>query len=750
MCRSHRILASIFALLLGTPALAELPKPAHPRWKSVADSVYLQETSRHIFSKQPLTAVAVYAGQTYVGSQDGLSTVQGDILQKQSDGPQQAVSQLKVLGDALWAIAADGLWKFDRQAWTKLSVAAVADLCMHNGRVIAAGNGLFAVDGDSLKPILKEQTPGLRGVASYAGTLYVHDGKQVLVLDGDKLVWEDVADWGSLPPGATIRQMMTQGNRLLVATSKGLAILRGMTWYLIQGPDGLPYEDTTCLASGFAGDLWIGTTRGAIRNVNGEYQYFGYQRWIPNDKVNAIACGDRVAVIATDGGLGIIRYEPYTLAKKEGWYERWLDEWGQKRLGFVHSLTWKDGRWLRDVCDNDVGFSTHYLAGLCFKYAVTKDPAARAEAVDMMKSVKWSEEITGIKGFPARAVWAVGEKENKDMFGSAGLPAEWNPTPDGRWQWKGDTSSDELIAQVYICSVFLDLVAGPEERPWVTEHLHRIIGHIVREGFVLRDLDGKPTRWARWDPDYVLRPQGIHEFGLNALEAFSFLKTAQHFTRDPKFTAAEKQIRDWGYAGNVLRQKIVFPRGWITYFDDRLAFLSYFPLMNYEDDSALKARWRRSLERSWEIKRMEAIPWFNFVYGATTGQDCENERAVAFLREAPLDMRQYSYFNSQRADLTIVPKGYRTYGERIRRLSPRETALQKWGGDFLELDRDDKGLKVEDCGAWIEGYWMGRYYGFITEPTATDAALISVPKRGLHLGARPYSGPPRPKLSFEK
>jgi hypothetical protein len=751
MRRLHRVLESILALAaVCTPAFAELPKPAHPRWTPLADTVYLQEASRHIVSKHPLAAVAIYAGQTYVGDQEGLWTVQGDALRKQADGPQQAVAHLKVLDDALWAIASDGLWKFDRRSWIKVSEAAVADLCMHQNRVIVAGNGLFTVDENSLKPLLKEQRPGLRGVASYAGSLYVHDGKQLAVLEGNQLSPDEVADWGMLPPGATIRQMMSRGNGLLLATDKGLAMLRGMTWYLIQGEDGLPYEDTTCLAPGFADDLWIGTTRGAIRNVGQQYQYFGYQRWLPHNKVNAIACGERVAVIATEGGLGIIDYEPYTLAKKAAWYERWLIEWGQKRLGFVHMLTWRDDHWVRDVCDNDVGFSTHYLAGLCFKYAVTKDPAARAEAVDMMKSVKWSEEITGIDGFPARAVWAVGEKENKDMFGSAGLPAEWNPTPDGRWEWKGDTSSDELIAQVYICMVFLELAAGPEQRPWVVEHLDRVIGHIVREGFVLRDLDGKPTRWARWDPEYLLHAEGVNERGLNALQAFSFLETAAHFTHNPKFTAAEKQILAWGYADNVLRQKITFPPEWFTHFDDRLAFLAYFPLLTYETDPALKARWLRSFERSWEIKRIEGIPWFNFVYGATTGQECENERAVAFLREAPLDMRQYSYFNSHRADLKRIPNGYRMYAERGRPLSPRETALQKWHGDFMALDSNSKGLSIEDCSAWIEAYWMGRYFGLISKPTVTDAALLSVPKRDLHLGAKPYSGPPRPKLRHEQ
>ena len=47
----------------------------------------------------------------------------------------------------------------------------------------------------------------------------------------------------------------------------------------------------TCVACGLTNDLWIGTTRGAIRKVEGEFQYFAGRRWLPGERVNAIACG---------------------------------------------------------------------------------------------------------------------------------------------------------------------------------------------------------------------------------------------------------------------------------------------------------------------------------------------------------------------------------------------------------------------------------------------------------------------------
>ena len=107
-----------------------------------------------------------------------------------------------------------------------------------------------------------------------------------------------------------------------------------------------------------------------------------------HDQVNAIACGDNVTYIATDGGLGIITYEPYTMRKKAAWYEAWLESSGQKRLGLIHRLFWRADRgdYVRFLGDNDLGWACHYLDALCYKYAVTKDPAVRAEAVHVFGS----------------------------------------------------------------------------------------------------------------------------------------------------------------------------------------------------------------------------------------------------------------------------------------------------------------------------------------------------------------------------
>lgn len=739
------------ACILATAAVhAELVKPANARWEAVPDDVYLQETSVHVTTEAPLTAVAAFDGAVFVGDAKGVLRLEGERLVRDKALP-GGVTRLKVLDEALYAATPEGLWEYDGSAWARIAGEPVADMCLHlGGIVVASGNGVYRVEGDGLAPIIEDLREPVEGVASYSGTIYFRHAKRLGLIDRGEAVYE-IADWGAMRHGITTRDMLSVGSRLVVATDEGLAVLRGMTWHAVTGAEGLPYEDTTALAEGFDGDLWIGTMRGAIRNAGDGYAYYGYGRWLPHDKVNGVAYDGTTVYVATDGGLGVIAYEPYTLLKKAAWYERWLEEWGMKRIGFTHSLGKRDGEWLRSISDNDIGFSAHYLVARCFEYAVTKDPAVKAEAIDMMKTVKWSEEASSIPGYPARSMWVVGEKGLKADHGSGGLPAEWHPTEDGLFEWKGDTSSDETDAQLYAVSLFLELVATEDspERRMAIEHLHRVFGHIVDNGWVLRDVDGQPTRWARWDPEYLQRPYGYYARGLNGMGALSYVTTAYHFTGDEKFKAGKDQLIEWGYHNEVVRQKLTFTPDYYTDFDDRLAFLVYFPLLRYETDPDLMSLWLRSLERSWEVKRMEGVPWYNYIYGAITGNDCEHERSADHLREWPLDLVNWSMFNSHRDDIR-TPAGYRSYAERLMAISPRESGPKRVNRDWTALDFDGRGNSVTDPACWLEQYWMGRYYGFIAAPTATDPAVLTVPKRGLHLGAEPYDGPARPPLEYER
>lgn len=762
----------VLACMAGATATADtnpyLRGPEERRWTPVADDVYLQERAEQIETSSPVRSVAAHGGRIFAVMDGRIHEIADGALQA-LDGSPAEVERVLARDGALWSLGGAGLHRRDGGAWTELSGDRPADLCVHLGAVHAAiGEHVYRVEGDDLVNIepeggyrssnltfeMEDGTQILRRpvtwgklerIASYSETVYGLRSGDMVLFNGEAID-PAVADWGNLPSKVT-RDMTTLGSRLFVSTNRGLGVLRGMSLTEVRGTDGLPYEDTTCLVEGFDQDLWIGTTTGAIRMTDGDFHYFGRDHWLPGDNVHDIAVDGHSVYVACDGGVGVIHYEPYTLAKKAAYYERYMQAWGMNRMGFVHKLYWsgaEDG-WVREISDNDGAKLGHALAAYSFKYAVTGEPADRALARDAFEAMIWLEAITPVSGFIARSIWSLeGDAGQQGQHGSGGLPAKWWPTDDGLWEWKGDTSSDEVNAHYYAMSIYHDLVAEGAEKERAAEHITRITDHIIENGWLLRDMDGEPTRWGRWDPEYLQRPYGNYARGLNGMEAQMYAITAREVSGDDKYQKALEQLIDWGYHKHTVRQKLTFPRSYSVPWDDHLAFNTYYPMLKYATDPHLRSIYQRSLARSWEVKRLEHVAWYNFIYGAATGNDCETGPAVDHLREFPLDCTSHSYYNSHRQDFFEQP-GYTQYGSGPRPVSPRESEVKFSSRNSFKLDSNSGGRSAIPPIAWLEDYWMGRYYGFIEPPTATDPELIAVePWDGVHRGAAPYEGPERP------
>ena len=738
-------------------------------WNPLDDYEYLQEISLKIPTEHPVTSVAVLDNTCFVLMEGEIFTLNDNVFAKDNSAPKSVIKLLTEQG-RVWATTPDGLFEFRNGKWEKADSRVYVDMCTHFGQIHAATrdeifkleNGRFVTtkpadgyynsditmlmeDGSQVHAYPVRLGPVSR-IESYSGTLYVLRPGKLVLFDG-KVVSDDFIDWGTLPSTNT-NDMLSMGNRVYIGTDRGLAELRSAALTAIKGADGLPVENTTCLSKGFDDDLWIGSERGAIRlTKNGKFHYFSEGMWLPNRKVNAIAVGDNKVYVATDGGVGIIQYEPFTLYKKAEWFQKHLEEWGYKRMGFVQYLYKKDGEWIREITDNDGSHTAPYLVAMSYKYAVTGDPDARAKAVDSFKSMVWLNKITERDGYIARSIWSVdGDEDQRGTTGSGGLPAKWYPTPDGKWYWKSDTSSDEVTSHFYAVSIFYDLVAEGKEKEVAREHLEKMASYIIDCDWTMHDIDGKPTRWARWNPEYLLRPYGYADRGVNGLEVLSFMQAAIEATGDRKFKDGYQQLIDWGYPENTIRQKNTFPPETIAPWDDDLALMSYFTLLRYEKDPVLRSIYLRSLERTWAIKRIERLPYFNFAYGILTGNEGEFEAAVDFLREWAMDCRQNSFFNSHRDDLFIEP-GYASYDGTVKMLSGREAFTDIDGRRPTELDDTRGGSRAIAPVGYLRDYWKGRYYGILNAPESMQVDLDSVPDvmEG-DAGSKPYTGTPRPEI----
>jgi hypothetical protein len=766
--RPSIVIVLLFVFLSSLHPQGDSEKLTHHLWQPVPDNIYLQEAGQKIPLEKPVTSIAVFKNKCYAIFEGRIHLLSEEKPEPVIAGP-FGTKRLKSVNGTLWALSSEGIYSMRADEWEKIDNREFIDVCMHHGVLHAATNEeVYRLENgrfEDIKPeggYLSSNTTMLMEdgsqvladpvnigpidrIASYSGTLYVLAPGALALFDG-RIVNRDFIDWGTLPSPET-SDLLSYGSRLFVSTSRGLGVLRGAALTSLKGKDGLPFEETTCLEAGFGNDIWIGTSKGAIRMLEDDWHYFGADHWLPGDNVNDIAVGDKVVYIATDHGIGIIHYEPYTLRKKADHYEKHIEEWGHKRLGFVHLLYKRNVEWIREVSDNDGGHTAPWLAAMSYKYAVTGDESARQEAVESFKAMLWLERVTTVDGLIARSIWSTtADADTRGRHGSGGLPAKWFPTRDGKWYWKGDASSDEVISHFYAVSLFHDLVAEGIEKKMAAEHLSKIASYILENDWRLIDFDGKPTRWGRWDPKYLLSPYGYADKGLNGLEAMTFMKTAYALTGDAIFEDGFGQLTGFGYLNHTVRLKNTFPPSSVAPWDDDLAFLSFYTILRYTRDPILRSIYLRSLERSFEVKRMEHIAWFNFAYGALTGNDCEAERAVKHLREWTLDCVEHTYRNSFRDDLFPEP-GYIPYEGGTKAMSPRETSVRRGSRNALGYDGGANGRRVMEPTGFLRDYWMGRYHGIIESPSTMDSDLISIQgKRKEISGAKPYDGPERPEL----
>ena len=629
------------------------------------------------------------------------------------------IRAVAALGDTIWAAALNVIYRLAGDTFEQVADAPAAPftaLRASAGKLLVAGATHIGIhDGAAWQHV------------SYPRRFAVND----LLLDGDGVLWlaTDEGLWGwngsswdsyapagehAGPPAEGISALALDGaGTLWVGTTDGLGIFdRRGWWEQIRGRDGLPYEKVTAIGVGSDGAVWAGFLIGCARLKQGEWDYFANLRWLPDDNVRSIAiCSDGSAWVATAKGLSRIREQPMTLAQKAAYFEQRIHK-RHYRMGYVAGCVLETpgdvDRFMPHADDNDGLWTAFYVAAQCYRYAVTGEQEARDRARASVYAMIELERKTPVPGFPARAIVKKGERVRK----SGG---EWHDTEDGEWEWKGDTSSDEIDGHFYAYSLYYDLVADEVEKEDLRGVCRRIMDHIIEHGYLLVDADGEPTTWGVWSPEMLNGPWEAQR-GLNSLEILAYLKATYHVTGDEKYQEQYLHLaRDHHYALNTLYQKICYP-GSVNHSDDELAIVGYDPLLRYEDDPSLRAIYMASLERTWRIERPEHSPFQNYIYGAVTGKFCDVEESLRTLRDIPWDTVSWAMKNSHRADLVEdVKMGRFEERQATEVIKPHERGMLKWNGNPYRMD-DGRGGRSEDDGAFfLLPYWMGRYHGFIKE-----------------------------------
>ncbi len=492
----------------------------------------------------------------------------------------------------------------------------------------------------------------------------------------------------------------------------------------------LPWTEITAVEV-IDGNLWFGSTKGAFMlKADGKFNYYYGERWLPSNLVIDITQGyDNSVLVLTDAGLGQIVFEEMTLYDKAMYYESQVRD-RHIRLGFNASLVNMEkgnvnsGR-LSDS-DNDGLWTSMYLGGEIFRYAVTKSPDALQNCKEALDAMERLYSINPVPGFPSRSF------ERSGYIERLGDPDRWQHTDDPEWDWKATTSSDEAIGHIFAFGIMAELVDDEDMKSRAITLIDTLMSHVVKNDMYMIDFDGKPTTWGRWNPEYVnARPKMVGDRKINASNIVGMLQTAYHYTGKEKYKdKAFELMTEYGYLENLMRpmSKIgpapedsddwskMLSESW-NHSDDEMYFVGYWGLYHYAFNDSLKQMFKEAIIDHWEIERPEKEGAWNIMTALTGTPEFDLEEAVWYLQEHPMDLIDWVIMNSHRKDLEFLPENFRNQTT-AEVLPPDERPVQRHNGNMFRLDRPSgNGVSEHSAGdIWLLPYWMGRYLGVISAP----------------------------------
>jgi hypothetical protein len=488
----------------------------------------------------------------------------------------------------------------------------------------------------------------------------------------------------------------------------------------------MPWTDLTSV-SNIDGRIWFGSTWGAMMlREDGKFSYYASERWIPSDTVMNIAKGpDNSVLVLTNRGLGKICFKEMTLYDKAMFYEKQVRE-RHIRTGFnatLSSMTKGDvTTGSMEDSDNDGLWTSMYLAGETFRYAVTKSDEALQNVRESLDAMERLYSINSIPGFPSRSFERRGYKFDDKA---------WRRAEDPEWDWKSTTSSDEAIGHIFAFGAIAELVDEPELRNKAIMLIDTLMSHVVKNDFYMIDWDGKPTLWGKWHPDYVnARPKGVGDRKINASNIIAMLQTAYHFTKKEKYKeAAFYLMNEHGYYENLIQPMKGIGRaasdaddwskmlsdGW-NHSDDEMYYCGYWGLYRYAINDTLKSKFRESIIDHWEAERPEKEGLWNIMTAIADTRNIDLKEAVWYLQGYPLDLIEWSVKNSHRKDIELLAPNFR--GQTIKEvLPPGELRISRHNANRFDLDDNGGGRAESSAGdIWLLPYWIGRYLGVISEP----------------------------------
>ncbi len=643
-------------------------------------------------------------GDVLLGVWNGIYRFSNQQLKKE-EGVKSPISVICNDGTGNYALGPYGIWRFTNNKWEQQDYAIARTV----RDAITDGKGSLLVATD-------------------AGLYRCKDGKTTIYQDVSELISCYVRAI-SFDPSGNIWAGVMGG----VSIRDSEHLMKNLT-----PKEGIPSVWVNCIRQSPDGLMWVGTDVGVVRYAkDGSHSLRFSKRWLTDNKVTGVAFdGEGNAWIATFNGVSEIKRKMMTLEDKEkNFYGQLMrkhmrDPWtcGILRLEIPGDTT----TWRNSDDDNDGEYTGGYLAMESFRYAVTKDADAKVKARKAFEFLKYLQTVTETEGFFARSVvpasWpkvndtnrTYNDKQIADELVNdpryKPVEQRWRKSKDGKWLWKGDTSSDEMDGHMMGYFFYYEFATGEEEKILVRNHVQKIVDYLMKNNYNFIDIDGTHTHWAVWSPDQLNHdPDWSSERSINSLELLAYLKFAAHITGDEKYEKAYlRLIEKEGYLENISHLNSKNP-AWQIYFDRTMEGYLFPILLKYENDPKLHAFYSKLIDE-WMANQPDGENLINnLTYAIATGKKVNVNQTIEFLKDAPLDLVDWPIDHTLREDVQIVRSPILEEIQ-ISELPPASIrSTVRWDKNPWAAVQGDP-HQVREPVFWLWPYWMARYLDIIVAP----------------------------------
>ena len=680
-------------------------------WIATADGIFTKHFADKKWlkiiqgeSRGPAYAVAVdKQNVVWLGTWNGLYSVIDGELNKQNN-IKSPISVICPTKKGTYFLGPKETWYYSQNTWQQKNYSTAKSIrdavCDDKGGLwIATDIGLYHCTDQNTELYQSEKEL----ISAYIrGLDFANDGQL----------------WAGGLGGVTIRK----GTQKLLTLTSGNGIPSVFVNSVDCSPDGI---------------MWVGTDCGVVRyDKSGNSSLRFSKRWLVDDKVRDVTFDQQGnAWIATAGGVSSIKRKNMTLAGKADYFynvlmkrhirEPWIA--GQCRLAVPGDTT----TWQPEDDDNDGEYTGGYLAMESLRYAVTKDPDAKEKAAKAFAFLKFLREVTGRDGLFARTIVPADWKQVHDTnrrYTEKQLADElvrdprykpvenrWHPSKDGKWLWKGDTSSDEMCGHMMGYFYYFKFAADENQKQGIRQHVCKIMDDLVTNNYNLIGVDGTQTRWGVWSPDQLNRkPDWAPEKALNSFELLAYLKFVYGITGNQKYqNEYMRLINEEHYLENAKKLNRKNP-AWYIYFDVTMAGYLFPILLEYEQDPEILHVYEQLFDEWFEKQIRDKSALNNLTYCFARKTNKEIQASVNFLIDTPLDLVDWSIDHGKREDIKLVRIPTLEEWQTNKLVPPSIRATVRWDKNPWAAVAGNPHREREPV-FWLLPYWMGRYIGVIVE-----------------------------------